>query len=235
MRLIFLGLIITLFLPVGISFAGTQEYEFAKAYILGIECRKQIETRSTTDLLEAGKDEMKRSMALMRNGQRAIMELQAAINYLTPFQKSDKKAISAVAQNTIENYELMIANYKDSVQALEIMNNPANATNPNIDLGKMMSRVSGITAKQEYISESLFQGVTLAAMALVDLRPDKDGHCSYLLLTTAERKDLISNLDATFGVDIKDGLKVGQNYTLASAAAMRELLAGDHKSSEERK
>ena len=50
-----------------------------------------------------------------------------------------------------------------------------------------------------------------------------------------ERKALVENLDVIYGDEIKDGLKAGQPYTIASGALLREFLTGKHKSSDERK
>jgi len=235
MRFLLCLLIIALLLPASFSFAETQEYGFAKAYISSLITRKQIEERATHDLREAGADQMKKDIALMKNANRAKLELQAAINSLSQYTETKNKTLADAATFLIRGYGDLIKNYNEMVKTLEIMNNPTNATNPNIDLGKMMNEVSQITASQEYISETLFQVTALAVAVLIDQKPDREGHLSYLSIASAERKDLINDLDIAFGVDIKDGPKSGQNYTLASAALMRKLLAGDHKSSDERK
>ena len=217
------------------SFADSQENEFAKAYIYGLGIRRDIERRSDTDYKEAGNDSLKKDMAIMRNAQRAIMELQALMNQLDPYSKSKNKAMSSAASTAIQSYKSMIANYQRIVQIYEILSNPANANNPNIDMGKIMSEVSGITARQEYIADTLFKSVTLVGMALVDMKEDKEGHCSYLLITSGERKALVDDLDAIYGDEIKGGAKAGQNYTIASGALLKEFLTGNHKSSDERK
>jgi len=217
------------------SFADSQENEFAKAYIYGLGIRRDIEQRSTKDYKEAGNDSLKKDMAIMRNAQRAIMEVQALVAQLDPYLKSKNEAMSNVASATVVSYKGMIANYQHIVQVYEVLSNPANANNKNIDMGKMMSEVSGITAKQEYIADTLFQSSPLVTMALVDPKEDKEGHCSYLLITSDERKSLVNDLDTIYGDEIKGGAKAGQNYTVATGALLRQFLTGQHKSSNERK
>lgn len=134
------------------SYAAPQEHDFVEAYIRSLSCQRRIEEKSRADLLEAGNNESKKNMALMRSSQRGILELTTAINYLVSYQSSSNKIFSQVSQTVVESYQYMIRNYKEGLRALEIMNNPANANNPNFDIGKMMSVVSGLTAKQEYLS-----------------------------------------------------------------------------------
>ena len=217
------------------SFADSQENEFAKAYIYGLGIRRAIEQRSEKDIKEAGDNSIRRDMAIMRNAQRAIMELQALINQLTPYLKTKNEAMNSATLTAIQSYKSMIINFQRSVELMEVIANDASYNNPKIDMGKIMSEVSELNAKQEYIADTLFQSETLVGMALIDPKEDKEGHCSYLLITSDERKELIGDLDAIYGDEIKGGAKAGQNYTIASGALLKEFLTGKRKSSDERK
>ncbi len=177
----------------------TERYEFAEAYIHALGCQRRVEKKAKADLLKAGSDENKKTMALMRIAQRGILEITAAINYLDPYLQSQNKLIAQAANAASVCYKGILLNYKESLQIQETMNNPDNANNPSFDVGKIMSAASGITARQEYISETLFQTTQLMMAVLIDLTPDKDGRVSYLYLSSGERKRLTQELDLEFG------------------------------------
>jgi hypothetical protein len=73
----------------------------------------------------------------------------------------------------------------------------------------------------------LFEDATkLVFFMLIDDKPDKNGHASRLIITRAQRDQLIASLQAGFGK--KMDKKGDQGYFVASGTVLRDALS-DHK------
>jgi len=92
---------------------------------------------------------------------------------------------------------------------------------PGVDYGKMTAEAPKITASLEYVDRTLFQATPLIFATLIDQHPDKNGHASHLMITTAERKGLLRSLAISFGkqMDVKEA-----NYIVSSASVLRDYL-----------
>lgn len=226
--------LLTLFCFVYISFAQTNEFTFVQAYIRTLGDRYGLELKAQSDMTEAGKDVSKINMASMRCSQRAILKSREAIGLLTPFKSSDRDLIRQASDDIISCYTSMIDNYNNSLSALEELTNATSGSNPNIDIGKLSRRVSEITAKQDYITETFFHLTGFVAMTLIDRVPDEDNHVSFLLVTGKERKDLMNQLESYFGKSVLNSTDKNPKYTVASAKLLKTILTDEHKSSDER-
>jgi hypothetical protein len=80
------------------------------------------------------------------------------------------------------------------------------------------------------IDHTLFQAVPTIFATLIDPKPDSKNHTSHLIVTKAERKKLIEDLDDKFGakLDEKD-----QNYTVGAASVLKAYFLKDFKCSDE--
>ena len=65
--------------------------------------------------------------------------------------------------------------------------------------GALTAEAPKITAGLEYIDRSLFQATPLIFATLIDMKPDKQGHASRLIVTRAEREQLVRSLQTSFG------------------------------------
>lgn len=216
------------------SYAQSQEYKFADVYIKGLGYRYELEVKAESDFSEVGDNVSKMNMASMRNAHRGILKLREAINILQPYKKSNREYIRNATESVITCYTSMIDNYENSLDALEKLTNASSGNNSNIDMGKLSNTVTEITAKQEYLSETLFQLTTFVAMLLIDEIPDKNNHVSFLLITSKERKNLLNELYSFFDKSLLINSKKNPKYTIASATILNTILTGDHKSSDER-
>jgi len=216
-----------------ISYSQSQEYKFADAYIKGLGYRHELEIKAESDLMEAGKDYSMINMATMRNANRGIIKLREAINILLPYNSSDNENIRTATNTVTTCYENLIDNYNLSLKNLEELASALSSNDQNIDIGKLSSKASEITAQVEYISETLFKANTFVAYCLIDSIPDKNNHLSYLFITSIERKNLLSELESFFGKSLKTKQK-NPKYTIASAIILKRLLIDQHKSKDER-
>jgi hypothetical protein len=183
---------------------------------------------------EAINDVNKMNIAAMRNAQRGILKYKETINLLLPYTKSKNDNIRKTAEAAMSLYRSTIDNYKKSLNALESAINASSENNSNVDIGKLSRTVTKITAKQEYISETLFQITTVVAMMLIDTIPDENNHTTFLLITSKEREDLLSELESYFDKLLLTNHIDNPKYTVASAIILNKILTDDHKSSDER-
>lgn len=101
---------------------------------------------------------------------------------------------------------------------------------PGVDYGKFAAEMPKIRATLDDIDHSLFQAAPVIFATLIDPKPDSKNHASHLIVTKAERKKLIEDLDLDFGtkLDQKD-----QNYIVGAASVLKGYLLKDFKCSDE--
>jgi hypothetical protein len=76
----------------------------------------------------------------------------------------------------------------------------------------------------------LFQAAPVIFATLIDPKEDSKHHTSHLVVTRAERKKLIDDLDSDFGVKLK---QKNQNYVVGAASVLKGYLLKDFKCSDE--
>ena len=93
------------------------------------------------------------------------------------------------------------------------------APEPNVDYGKLVAELSQIKAKLEYIDQGLLSASALICWSLVDMeRTDSKNHVNHLVITKAERVQLLKNVTDSFGskLDAKD-----MNSVVGAAALVK--------------
>jgi hypothetical protein len=215
--------------------AQSHEFEFAHTYIAHIGNQYQIEKKAQLELGDA-KSQSETMMALMRSAKRSILELQSDIYSFRSYGRSQNKTVKEFSSATIEVYGLLVKNYQEMVDNCKLLVNAGAEDSPSLDMGEAMSKATDISTRHELIAKTLFESSLMVAYALVDTIPDKEGRLSYLLITSEERKKLVDEIEAQFGKDLK-GSKGGQragDWKVSTAKLLREFLAGDHKSKNQR-
>jgi hypothetical protein len=89
-----------------------------------------------------------------------------------------------------------------------------------------------ITAEIEYVDHSLFQATPLIFATLIDPIPDANNHVSKLIITKAQRKKLIDDLNSYFGKKMDTDQ---QNWIVSSASVLKGYLLKDYTASDEAK
>ena len=88
-----------------------------------------------------------------------------------------------------------------------------------------------LRARLDYIDQGVFQMSPLVfAMLVNDTRANSQNQADHLIITSAERKDLIDYIDASFGAktDQKD-----QDYMVSAATVLKGYLNKDYKSADD--
>jgi hypothetical protein len=117
-------------------------------------------------------------------------------------------------------YESKIDVHNDFISMAKTM---ISGPKPGIDYGAIAAGAPKLSAQLEYIDRSLFQATPLIFATLIDdMKPDKDGHVSRLIITRAQRCDLLRNLQSSFGKKLE---QADQNYIVSSASVLRDYLS----------
>lgn len=101
---------------------------------------------------------------------------------------------------------------------------------PNVDYGKLAAEMPKITASLEYLDKSFLITSVLVFGTLIDMKPDSKGHASHLIITRAERQQLIRDLKKSFGSKLE---AKNQNYIVSAASVLLTYLQKDFKSSDD--
>jgi hypothetical protein len=99
-----------------------------------------------------------------------------------------------------------------------------------VEYDHLFEQIAQITAKLEYIDKALFEASPLIFATLLDSTTDTKNSIGRLVITNAERQDLISKIDAEFGNKLT---QENQNYTVSSASSIKAYLKKDFKSADE--
>jgi hypothetical protein len=124
--------------------------------------------------------------------------------------------------------------YKDKIELWQEMIDIASAfvgdPKQNVDYAKLTADLPKIRARLDYIDKALFEASPLVFTTLVSVKPDSKGRTSHLIITKAERADLIEQIDTDFGSKL-DAQR--PNYVVAAALILRDGLQKDYKSSDD--
>ena len=88
---------------------------------------------------------------------------------------------------------------------------------PNVDYAALAATAPKITARLNYLDESIFKSSPLVFASLIRSTPDAQNHMSHLSITRAQRDELAHSIKLKFGkkLDAKD-----QNFTVSAASTL---------------
>jgi len=101
---------------------------------------------------------------------------------------------------------------------------------PNVDYDKLAAEVPRLRAQMDNADHTLFYAIPLAFATLIDPMRDSYDHRSHLIITNAERDELIASLTGIFGAKLD---QKAQNYTGGAAAVLLGGLRSGHKSADD--
>jgi hypothetical protein len=198
--------------------AETSPLDFAREYIREIVTNERMRALAEKDVKEASEPNAAKMMAIIRSSTRIILELRSQISVLQrmtlsePFDRLPGMLVQLYGKK-IEVNDRMIA------MATAFAKGPE----PDVDYGALAAESPKLTAENEHIDRLLFEGATkLVLYLLIDSKPDKDGHASRLIITRAQRDELIASLQAGFGK--KMDKKGDHGYFVASGTVLRDVL-----------
>lgn len=101
---------------------------------------------------------------------------------------------------------------------------------PGVDYAALAAEVPKIRAALDYIDESAFQATPLIFATLIDQKADSKNHASHLIITKAERAELVGDITRNFGSKLD---QKGQTFVVSAASVLKAHLLKDFKSSDD--
>lgn len=179
------------------------------------QAENEIKGHSTTQLMADG----------IRTNTRMVLVLSTSVSMLKGMKLN--KPFEDLLPNISKFYlnEIEIYNGMTKIESTFLA-----GPQKGVNYGRLAALMPQLNAKLEYINKALFNATPLIFAILIDKRPDKNNHVSHLLITRAQRKQLIETIDHTFG---KKLTQKNQNYTVSSASVLKAYLKKDFKSSDD--
>ncbi len=101
---------------------------------------------------------------------------------------------------------------------------------PGVDFAKVAAEMPQIRAKLEYVERTLFESTPMVFMTLINMKGSPSSRADRLVITRAERAELLADLTNDFGTKLDQKEKT---FTLGSAALLRSALKKGYKCSDE--
>jgi len=162
---------------------------------------------------------------LIHSGTLFQLELRVDIQRLKSMRL--KPPFETFIPSIVEFDEHKIALWKRMVEiGSEFIGGPK----PGVDYGGLAAEMPQIRGELDYIDQSLFQVTPAVFETLVDLKPDSKGHASHLIITKAEKAQLLDDIATDFGTKVE---QPHPNYTVAAALVLKTGLLKDFKCSDE--
>jgi hypothetical protein len=222
--------ILILTLAWGLSFAApvfpqdTPAFEVVREYVRQLAITQAAHETTSSELAQS-KDLNSKNMAMIRGSTRIQLELRRNIAAF--------KAMS-LSGDFVDLLPTFIGYYEKKVelhsQLIDIATQFASTPKPDVDYGRLAAVTPQISATIDYIDRAMFEATPMFCLLAVDRKADTEGKLSHLLLSSAERKQLIRRLDSAFGKRLREK---NPNYTVGAAVLIRDFLAGKHKSSDD--
>lgn len=155
------------------------------------------------------------------------LELRAQVQMLKSMRLTEKFA--SVVPSIITCDEQKVDLYQKIIDLVtEILGDPK----PGIDYGKIVAEMPKLRAEIEDIDHTIFADITpMVCMNLLDMRPDSKNHISHLVITRAEKAELIRRLLSGFGSGFDKDQK-RKNFTVSAGLVMKGFLEG-HRCSDD--
>jgi hypothetical protein len=200
----------------GADVAETPHVEFVREYVRELAEMENIRAGAMADLKRKEANPLLDGIHWSTSSQLA---LRTSIGILSGMRISGQFG-SPVPQ--------IIAFYKQKLDihgrliaiSTEFMSGPK----PGADYGKMVAEMPKLRAMLDSVDESLMQLSTLVFVTVIDEKPDKAGHLSRLTITRDERRDLLRQLQTSFGVKLDQN---NEDYFVDAAEVLRSLLRKD--------
>ena len=152
------------------------------------------------------------------------------IHYSTRVQLALRADIAMLSDMHLDpQYQFVTADligmYKQKMeiheQMIEILTEFMSGQQAGVDYGKLAAKMPQLRAGLESIDELNLQLSAVVFATLIDKKPDKDGHMSRLSITSAERQELLTQLQTAFGSKLN---QKEQNNLVGAAEVLRSYL-----------
>lgn len=199
------------------SSAETAHLAFVTEYVRQLANLERLRDTANGELQG---DISQKMSGCIRNGTRFQLELQSQVGMLKDMQLNSPfndlpSSLAAFNEKKIELYRKMS-------EGCEVM---ISGPKPGVDYDAIAAQAPKLTATLDYVDHAIFEATPLIFGTLIDPVPDANNKMSKLIITTAERKKLIGDINSYFGakLDQKD-----QPWLVSAAWVLRGYLMKDY-------
>lgn len=201
----------------------TPHLEFVTEYLRELAAIESIRENSTPD--ENTNDPNSTFAEVIHTGTLMQLELKSQIGMLKQMRLDDP--FNKLIPGIIEFYKDKIDLWQ---QLIGISSDFVGGPKASVDYGKLSTEVPKVRARLEYVDQSLLKAMPAIFMTLIDQKSDSKGHTSHLLITRAERDDLIKQIETDFGSKLEAD---HQDYEVSGGSILKAGLQKDFKCSDE--
>lgn len=205
----------------------TPHLAFATEYIRQLSAYEEIRDQDEQENAEAQKsgDVMGTFRSMIHSGTLFQLELRSDIAQLEAMRLSEPfdfviPTITGVYEEKIRVWQQMV----------DIGTAFIEGPKPDVDYGKLGAEMPKLRANLDFVDQTLLQISPAVFATLIDVKEDSQGHASHLIITKAERQNLIDKLNTAFGSKLD---QKNQNDIVSSASVLRAYLLKDFKSADE--
>ncbi len=177
------------------------------------------EARNLTSKAKGESDLLKQ----MTNSRLIIKKLSEAKIGISPYTKSQNEFISKTSQTFEANFDTAISIENDFLIHLEKLGNMSDEEMMS-QRGTISSKLSQMVADYDEFWKNLSYTTALSTNSLIDTNRKVDDKTPYLLINSEQRKLLSTELENSFGDEIKGSLKGGQHAIIGAGAAIWQML-----------
>jgi hypothetical protein len=219
-----LGLALTFFGANANAQSADQKIQFISEYVRELSAQEQIRAEGEKELAEAPNQE-EQLTASIHAATRMQLELQTQIAMLKSFHFDSP--FDVLVRGLTSTYQEKINLYQELA---DICSDFIGDPKPGVDYGKLTAEMPKVRAYLEDNEKGLLPITAVAFGMLIDERPDSKNHASHLLITKAQKSQLLRTLAAGFGekLDQKD-----PNYVVGSALLLKSYLTKGFKCADE--
>jgi hypothetical protein len=168
-------------------------------------------------------------IAMIRYNHAMNLELGSSIDRLKRMHVS-VPTLAGVPQLLADTFEQRIQYQKEliSIKKASLVFTPT----PGVDYAKLLGRLPELGAEMDHLDRTFMQNYPqLFYGMIVDMKANSQGMVDHLLITKAERGELIRQIDTAFGENITWNPQM--TYNTGAAKATRDLLGGNRRCSDE--
>jgi hypothetical protein len=212
-----LSITLFVFLPIYSVKADEQEtphLKFVRTYIQQLGALEHIRDEAAQELkVNGGADSLP---DCIRNMTRYQLELGSQIETLKSMHLKPpfETLVSGIEDFDTQKLEL----YK---KISDICSTLIAGPKGNVDYGELAADAPKINALIEFIDKALFKLSPMIFATLIDQKPDAENHLSHMIITKAEKQDLVRDIELEFGEKLK---QKDQNYIVGAASVIEHYL-----------
>jgi hypothetical protein len=177
----------------------TNRLAFVNEYIRELSEQEAMRKETVSEMHEPGEGTL---MPMIHYATEMRIALSVDINTMTGMHLTGmfKSLPKQIAQYLNFKYKILSEMQKIASTTVEAT---INGRKPGIDYGKMVAAMPKLRAQLESVDESFTTISALVFATLGDQKPDKRNHLSHLIITKRQRNDLLRELRADFGIELR--------------------------------